>query len=240
MTTIHSCYEAKICDRGMAVLKLVLYVTFAHTLQWTRRAVLSQMSAPVPKCSISPRTTHSNSSRPIDESSHELHIPSSSSSSFSVLMAAQQLLELSAAKSIDRTGGIGSMEEKGVMKPQPVSPRPSTMNGFIRSHSHTLKNEMDLGLVNGGDCLGKSGLSGTLCLVDEEEEEEEGREMGTESSGVADELGHVPMGEIVSPSSSVSPSLTRVGSHSSWNHLEERRDDKEDMDTGNKEGAFGM
>lgn len=102
----------------------------------------------------------------------ELDSPSSdpkglspSSPSASVLVAAQQLLELSATKSIVHSvwGKDGKLSS------------PPAMNGFVKPHPHSLTNHrVGLGPMNGD-------VSGDLCSVEEEEGEGEGEGGGVES-----------------------------------------------------------
>lgn len=150
---------------------LRLYIpTYTHlATQWTRRLLRSQLCAP---------SAHSSrtDARETNEEDHKPDLlPDSNSSE---LMAAQQLLELSAAtgRTQDfrrKEGGKGGGKEGGKWPPP-------LMNGFVGSHS--LKNDKcGSGLLNGESRTGVSGT--TLCVVDEEggegdsKEDEEGGKM---------------------------------------------------------------
>ena len=61
------------------------------------------------------------------------------------MVAAEQLLELSAGKTLDRKNGPKNL----LLESKPL---PTSLNGLVKSFSLPLKNDkMDVGLMNGGD-----------------------------------------------------------------------------------------
>lgn len=142
------------------------------------------------------------------QNSPTFSVPSSSSSS--VLVAAQQLLELSASRSLGRTGS-GAVGAKGGTKPD--SPLPPAINGFVKPHPLVKR----VGMVN-GDSEG-------LCVVDEEEEGEEEGQVGEEAMELQYSAAAGDVASLRSPHGS-----TQSQSHEDREE-EERKEEAEDWDT---------
>ena len=154
---------------------------------------------------------------------------SNASSDLSVMVAAQQLLELSAVKNVSRVGGIGKRDNMRTGAPH--------VNGIIKPFVYSLKkSRLDLGLVNGEDVSSNSSVTGRLCSVDHSEHAEHSHGTLTVNDKDVDSMTN-------SPDSTASfPTSPKVNQSPRQQDKEKNEQEVETMDlqTENWENTLGM